>query len=57
MLEPRNFAHFWQLIESRRKNLCVICLGRFTVFSTGADIIISYYTPDILKWLKEDKSR
>jgi len=26
-------------------------------FSVGVDIIISYFTPNVLKWLKEDKTK
>ena len=32
--------------------VCFVQLFHFTL-STGADIIISYYTPSILGWLKE----
>ena len=43
--------HSGTYIHASTQNTCMHCFLSHTL--TGADIIISYYTPRLLSWLKE----
>lgn len=56
ILNLGEYAMLWHGAQAKAFDLRAILIE--TIYSmrrAGADIIISYYTPMILKWLKENK--
>uniref|UniRef100_A0AAY5KS43 porphobilinogen synthase n=1 Tax=Esox lucius TaxID=8010 RepID=A0AAY5KS43_ESOLU len=51
---PRQFAMLWHAAQAGAFDLRTAVLESMTAFRrAGADIIITYYTPELLNWLKE----
>ena len=47
---------FWHGAQAKAFDLRMILIETIhSLRRAGADIIISYYSPQILKWIKEDK--
>jgi porphobilinogen synthase len=50
------YAMFWHGAQAKAFDLRMILIETIhSLRRAGADIIISYYSPQILKWIKEDK--